>query len=311
MAKIFVKNSLIVFFFLIISVVSVSAVPTVKSVEQKIFKEGKRHFKKERYDLALPHFLSLQEQHPDNANLNYCIGMCYYNISSMYDSCIYYLTRATKDITLYYSNSYSSEKAPAKAYYYLGIAYLKNNMAETAIRHLKHYQRFLDLEIKSHQYIKQDIDMQIQRCEAEKEYADRQRQLKISGRDSLINEIAFYKTNYEGTAQLLETRNNEVIHLLQEVEVFNKSKNRPIGASVETIPAKITSFTIQIMASEKDLPAEHFSKISNLKKCRTVDGLFHYMSGEFATREEANTKCKEIRKLGYADAWVRPTFSCE
>jgi hypothetical protein len=309
MSRISVKKFFFIFSVLIISFINVSFAADFET--QKIFKEGKKHFKKEHYHLALPYFLSLQQAHPDNAHYNYCVGMCYYNISSMYDSTIYYLTRATKDITLFYQNYYSATLAPAKAYYYLGMAYFRNNMPETAINHFKHYQRYLDPEIKLQKIAYDDVNLQIEVCEYEKDYAAQQRNLKIVGRDSLINEITFYKINYEGTAQLLEIKTNEVIHLMQELATYNKSKKRPIGAPVETIPEKITSFTIQILASENDLPVEDFKNVPNLKKCRMTDGLYHYSSGEFATREEAETRCKEIRKSDYPDAWVRPAFSCQ
>ena len=305
-----IKKIFLVLFVLIISFVNVAYAFNFE--EQKTFREGKKHFKKERYNLALPIFLSLQQTYPDNANYNYCVGMCYYNISSMYDSTIYYLTRATekKNVTLYYKNNYKSDQAPAKAYFYLGIAYSRNNMPETAINHFKRYQRYLDLEVKQLQLVNDDINRQIQVCEAEKEYAARQRQLKTAARDSLAGEIAFYKVNYEGTAILLEMRNNEVVHLLHELETYNKSKNRPLGAFVTIIPEKDVAFTIQVTASEKELSAGNFSYISDVKKCRMADGLYYYTVGEFATRKEAEIKCKEIRDIGYPDAWVRPTFSC-
>ena len=295
---------------LIISFVNVSYATDFDA--QKTFKEGKKHFEKERYNLALPYFLSLLQTYPDNANLNYCVGMCYYNTSSMHDSTIYYLTRATEkqNVTLYYKNRYNSEQAPAKAYYYLGIAYFRNNMPETAINHFKRYQKYLDLEFKWQQQIYDDMNLQIQVSEAEKDYAAKQRQLKTASRDSLNNEIAFYKVNYEGTVQLLEMKTNEANHLIQEMETYNKSKNRPIGAPIATIE-KNTTFTIQVVATEKDLPLSNFSNIPNLKKCRMADGLYHYLFGEFATREDAETKCKEIRALGYPDAWIRPAVSCK
>ena len=312
MAKIFTKRLFTVLFILGISFVSTSFTLPFKyfSEEQKTFRAGKKHFKNEHYNLALPYFLSLQREYPDNPNFNYCVGMCYYNTSSMYDSCIYYLTLATKDVTMYYKNTYKADKAPAKAYYYLGITYLRNNMTETASRHFKHYQRFLDPETKRHQLIKDETDLQMQICEQEKDYATQQRQLKTAARDSLNNEITFYKTNYEGTVQLLEAKTNEANHLLEEVATYSKSKNNPIGTPVET-PEKNTPFTIQVLASEKDLSADNLKGIPNLKKCRTADGLYHYLSGEFTTREEAETSCKEIRKLGYPDAWVRPAFGCK
>ena len=309
MVRISTKRLFTVLFILTISFVNVSFTLPFKyfSEEQKTFRAGKKHFKNERYNLALPYFLTLQQAYPDNPNFNYCVGMCYYNASSMYDSCIYYLTLSTKDVTTYYKNTYNSNQAPAKAYYYLGIAYLKNNMTETAIRHFKHYQRFFDPEVKRHRLVRDDLDLQMQLCENEKDYATQQRQLKTAARDSLNNEITFYKVNYEGTVQLLETKTNETNHLLEELATYNKSKNRPIGASDETIEKNVP-FTIQILASEKDLPADNFKDVPNLKKCRTADGLYHYLSGEFSTREDAETTCKEIRRLGYPDAWIRPAF---
>ena len=312
MTKLSAKIFLFVFSVLIISVVNVSAATNFD--EQKAFKEGKKHFTKEHYNLALPYFLSLQQAHPDNANINYCVGICYFHTSTMHDSCIYYLTQATKnkDVTFFHKNTFTATMAPVKVYYYLGISYFRNNMPETAVKHLKHYQRFLDHpDIKQQKALSEEIDLQIAVCEKEKNYADQQRGLKTAVRDSLNNEIAFYKVHYEGSAQLLEMKNNEVIHLIQEVETYNKSKNRPIGASSEIIPNKITAFTIQISVSEKDLPTGDFGNISNVKKCRMADGLYYYSMDEFATREEAEVRCKEIRALGYPDAWVRPTFSCK
>ncbi|MCL2511792.1 MAG: SPOR domain-containing protein [Bacteroidales bacterium] len=303
-------------FFLVLSILIIGFVNASYAFnfnEQKTFKEGKKHFEKERYNLALPHFLALQRSYPDNANFNYCVGMCYYHASSMYDSTIYYLSRATekKNVTLYYKNSYKSEQAPAKAYYYLGLAYFKNNMPETAIRHLKHYQKFLDRENKNQGLAYDDVNLQIKVCDNEKDYAFKQRQLKTGTRDSLNNEIAFYKVNYEGSARLLEMKTNEVNQLLQELETYNKSKNRPIGTPETEIPDKSTSFTIQVMASEKDLPTNYFSRLTDVKKCRMADGLYHYLYGEFATREDAEEKCKEVRGLGYPDAWIRPSLSCK
>ena len=171
MTKISSKKIFTVLFFVIIGMVNVSFTLPFKyfSEEQKTFRAGKKHFNKEHYNLALPYFLSLQQEYPDNPNFNYCVGMCYYNTSSIYDSSIYYLTRSTKDVTLYYKNTFKSNQAPAKAYFYLGISYLKNNMTETAIRHLKHYQRFLNPEVKNHQFIKDDINLQMQICEKEKD----------------------------------------------------------------------------------------------------------------------------------------------
>jgi len=312
MTKTTVKRVLFVLSILIISVVNISFAADFEG--QKTFKEGKKHFNKERYNLALPYFLSLQRENPDNANLNYCVGMCYFHTSTMHDSCIYYLTQATKnkDVTLFYKNAYTSTMAPVKVYYYLGMAYFRNNMPETATRHLQHYRRFLDHpEVRPQKIAAEDVDLQIAVFENEKDYANQQRSLKTAVRDSLNNEIGFYKTNYEGTAQLLEMKNNEVIHLSQEVEAYNKTRNRPIGASTEVIPDKITAFTVQISALENDLPVSDFNKISGVKKCRMADGLYYYSTGTFTTREEAEVRCKEIRALGYPDAWVRPTFSCK
>lgn len=86
-----------------------------------------------RYELALDVYQSLIEEDPNNANLNFKIGYCLFNMRNKSDLAILYLEQAVRHVSIDYQSSFREEKAPISAYYYLGRAYHLNYRFHEAI----------------------------------------------------------------------------------------------------------------------------------------------------------------------------------
>lgn len=97
------------------------------------------------YRDALPFYLQLISENPDNANLNYRTGMCYLNIKGQKEKAIPHLEKAINDLTARYKEgNFKEEKAPYDAYFFLANAYLINNEIPKAQRTFEKYLNFLD-----------------------------------------------------------------------------------------------------------------------------------------------------------------------
>ncbi|RMG81747.1 MAG: hypothetical protein D6707_04255, partial [Bacteroidetes bacterium] len=76
------------------------------------------------YNLALPIWLKLLEQDPENANLNFRVGECYYHIPNQKRKSLPYFEKAIKNVKKNY-DPYSPNEDGAKvdAYYYIAHVY--------------------------------------------------------------------------------------------------------------------------------------------------------------------------------------------
>jgi len=97
----------------------------------------------EEFQDALPLFLQVYKAHPENANVNYKIGLCYLNIEGQKYKSIPYLEKAILNTTSNYrKNTYIEKQAPLDSYFYLGNAYLINNQIKRA---QENYNKFEEL----------------------------------------------------------------------------------------------------------------------------------------------------------------------
>ncbi|MDR0363776.1 MAG: hypothetical protein LBH92_01965 [Bacteroidales bacterium] len=273
------------------------------------YNKGKNFYKKGLYNYAFPYFVALARQYPKNANFNYCAGMCYYHISAVYDSAIYYLSKATKPTTSFYKMNYQKNNAPNEAYYYLGMSYMRNSMPETAINHFNAYKKYLDPEIKAQRELIEDIDLQIALCEKEKEYFRQVREARNAGRDSIQKVANHFKEQYLNILSVLEQRDQEIERLHQETANTNTSQIKPI-AQLKNSNGEPFLYTIQIVATRNKIDMREFKDIVGIQECYLPDGLYHYVKGEFKTRGEAEDFCRELWDLGYVNAWVCPILKC-
>jgi tetratricopeptide (TPR) repeat protein len=94
---------------------------------QASFLEAEYFMMNEDYSDALTYYLQLYEKLPDNANLAYCIGVCYLNIPTKKNLSVDYLVNASKNMSaMHKEGSISQTAAPYDALFELGKAYRIN-----------------------------------------------------------------------------------------------------------------------------------------------------------------------------------------
>lgn len=273
------------------------------------FNLGKKFYKKTLYNFAIQHFLPLAQAYPDNSSFNYCVGMCYYYNSANYDSAIYYLSKATSPITSFYKMNYKTKNAPTEVYYYLGMAYMRNSMPETAVNHFNYYKKYLNPEIKAQKELIEDIDLQIELCMREKEHFKKVRDARTMNRDSIQKVADHFRAQYLNILSVLEQRDHEIEQLYAEMKASNKSQIKPL-AQLTSNDGQPLLYTIQIVATRQKVDLKEFKDLIGVRECRLPDGLYHYTKGEFKTRKEAEAVCLELWEMGYVNAWIRPIIQC-
>jgi len=87
------------FFLLIPAIFCIHLYPRNKANLKQTFFEAEYFFMKGEYSDALPIYLRLYEDLPDNSNLAYHIGACYLNIPGKKDIAINYLVLAGRNLS--------------------------------------------------------------------------------------------------------------------------------------------------------------------------------------------------------------------
>ncbi len=109
---------------------------------RELFLYAESEFLFEEYAEALPNYLRLNQQFPDNDNINFKIGVCYLNDPYEKEKAIQYLEKAVQNINpKFKENSFKEKGAPLEAYFYLGNAYRINDQLDKAI---DTYEYFID-----------------------------------------------------------------------------------------------------------------------------------------------------------------------
>jgi tetratricopeptide (TPR) repeat protein len=110
------------------------------SGKQEMFLEAESYLLFNEYGEALPIYLELLSDQPDNAFLNYRAGICYINIPGQKHKAVEYLEKAIEDIDPRERRpTHRTIKAPPDVLFHLGNAYHINYMFDEA---LEMYQRF-------------------------------------------------------------------------------------------------------------------------------------------------------------------------
>ena len=114
------------------------------------------------YALALPMWLKLHEQQPENNNVNYKIGLCYYNEPTEEIKGLPYLRNAVKDINNNYDPLSSSEtSSKPDALFYLAHLYHIEYELDSAITY---FNEFIESVHKKH-ILSGEAGRQIEQCE--------------------------------------------------------------------------------------------------------------------------------------------------
>ncbi|RLD35716.1 MAG: hypothetical protein DRI73_02045 [Bacteroidetes bacterium] len=134
------KLILLVFVF-----VSLSALAQNSKELKEAFKDGEYFLAYNEYTDALPFYKKIYDENPENANINYKIGLCYLNIEGQKDQAIPYLLKAVSHVSNDYTEGSLKEvNAPTDAYFFLGNAYqIQNNLVD-AENNYETYLGYLD-----------------------------------------------------------------------------------------------------------------------------------------------------------------------
>jgi tetratricopeptide (TPR) repeat protein len=137
-----------------------------KSVQDS-FLEAEYFLMNGDYSDALTYYLPLYEKFPDNANLAYCIGVCYLNIQGKKNLSIDYLETATKNMSAKHKEgSLKQTSAPYDALYNLGKAYRINYMFDKA---KETYQKYLGTLLPDDHENQDFVKHEIEVCDMAKE----------------------------------------------------------------------------------------------------------------------------------------------
>lgn len=128
---------------------------------QEPFLEAEYFMMNEDYTDALAYYLQLYEKLPDNANLAYCIGVCYLNIPSKKNLSVEYLENAIKNMSVKHKEgSITQIAAPYDALFELGKAYRINFKFEKAKEAFTRYlSTLLPDDHENIDFIKHEIEV--------------------------------------------------------------------------------------------------------------------------------------------------------
>lgn len=136
------------------------------------------------YALALPMWLKLHEQQPENNNVNYKIGLCYYNEPTEEIKGLPYLRNAVKDINNNY-DPFSPNETGSKpdALFYLAHLYHIEYKLDSAITY---FNKFIESVHKKH-ILSGEAVRQIEQCENAKFQLQNPIDVKIKNLGITIN----------------------------------------------------------------------------------------------------------------------------
>lgn len=132
---------------------------------KELFLAAESYYLFEEFNEALPLYLRIHREYPDNDNINFKIGICYLNDPYQKEKSITYLEEAADNITTRYKeNNFKEKQAPLEALFYLGNAYRVNNQLDQAKEYYQQFKDRMDPEI----YDTQMVQDQINACDAAK-----------------------------------------------------------------------------------------------------------------------------------------------
>ncbi|MCK5136174.1 MAG: PD40 domain-containing protein [Bacteroidales bacterium] len=148
------------------------------------FLDAESWFLFEEYADALPLYMRLYRRDPGNDNLKYKIGICLLNDPYQKDKAIGYLLDASDNINPNYKeNSFKEQTAPPDVLYYLGNAYLVNELLEMAIESYEQFLEMMDRDV----YDEELVQTQIRACKNAQRLKTMPVDIDLTILDSLIN----------------------------------------------------------------------------------------------------------------------------
>lgn len=207
------------------------------------FKDAEYDYSQEDYYLALSKYAYVYRFDSLNANVNYCMGVCYLKTAFDKPKAKSYLERAVKSVTKDYKDgTYDEKNAKQEAFLYLGQAYRLNNEIDKAVEAFNSYKKLIPAEDKKNQAV---VDRELLQCTHAKKVFQGKPQVSVARNNVSDINSAFSDHNavfnQDETAvvfinQQLEGKSNDDMKLmyskkvdgkwLEPVEISEKIKTR-------------------------------------------------------------------------------------
>ena len=298
--------------------------------EKDNFNQAKLHLANHKLNQAIPILENLWKSDPNNANLNYLLGLCYVKEDTQIKESVELLETASSIYTTNYAAGSSRERrAPEYVYYYLTIAYSKNGQCEEALRSLN---KFYQVYTYNDEYYLVDGQKWVRECNLEKKHDE-----KVEPKKELKKEepkvekpLLVQRTEDDKVKEEPEVM-EEKIEPIQAPELTPEQKaGREILAEVvkertepqmkerlipfddwENLRTRNVNFTtmtsqygIQVAALIDLKPTRDFTDLKNVEVYVDENGIFRYVIGRFPYKKQAESLKDKIIELGYKDAFI-------
>ncbi len=158
-----------------------------EKTKKEFFNNGLFFYEMKEYREALYNFMQLYYEDTSNANLNYKIAMCYFNIPGQEIKSIPYLKRAARDISVDYREyAYNHEPAPLHTLFFLGKSY---RLAGELDKALEVIDKFTNSPYYTY-YNSDIVDREIQICKRAKILKDKPVEFELENLGKPINNQA-------------------------------------------------------------------------------------------------------------------------
>jgi hypothetical protein len=125
---------------------------------REVFLAAESYYLFEEFDEALPLYLRIHRQSPDNDNVNFKIGVCYLNNPYEKSKSVFYLEKSVQNINLKYKdNNYKETAAPLEALFFLGNAYRINLQFDKARDTYNKFLEQLDPDLFDEELVREQI----------------------------------------------------------------------------------------------------------------------------------------------------------
>jgi hypothetical protein len=148
-----------IYFALFLTLFAYTSAYSQKVDYKELFLAAESYYLFEEFNEALPLYMRIHRQFPENDNINFKIGVCYLNDPYQKDKSISYLEEAVQNINpKYRENNFKEEAAPLEALFHLANAYRVNNQLEKAKEYYQLFLERMDPEIYDAQLVQDQID---------------------------------------------------------------------------------------------------------------------------------------------------------
>lgn len=220
---------------------------------------------------------------PSNSNVNYKLGLCYFNMNTDKNEAITYFEKAVININSDYKSNYLETNAPPNSLYYLGKSYHNEYMFDKAIKAFEKYKGYLS-EGDTKEYT--ETDYNISMCE---------NGIKLM-KTSLNPQIKILSTeinNDNSNHPILASSDNSILIYSSTGEELDNKNNDNTTYFVSTLDGQKWSSPVKIDYDFNVIGSENSSKLSSRKK-------------EFFITKNVNGN-KELYSIIYKDGkWSDP-----